>query len=142
MSMTRTGLLLTAVVASFIGLMSAPAHAEESQCGGDLETLQQQETALELLETAHAEGEAHRGTVRGELDALAEQIRTLRDEGAKPEAIDRLIVQRTRLLGELRRSQKVSKAVGSQIVVMRTQVQDANRAYLACVEGTLEGGLE
>ena len=135
--MTRTGLLLSAVVASFIGLMSAPAHAGDSQCGADLEMLQEQETALGLLETAHAEGEADRETVRGELDALAEQIRTLRDEGAEPAAIDRLVVRRTKLLGELRRSQKVSKAVGSQIAVLRTQVEDANRAYLACVEETL-----
>ena len=136
--MPRTGLLLTAVVASFIGLMSAPAHASQSACGEGLTTLQEQEAALDLLEAAHAEGQAHRDTVRGELDGLAEQIRTLRDEGAKPGAIEPLVAERTKLLSELERSLRVSKAVKNQIDVLRPEVEAATRAYLQCVEDTLE----
>ena len=129
--------VVVALAVSIACLMGTSAHAAEASCGADLSTLQEQETALDVLETAHEEGAKHREALRVEADTLGQRIRAMRAEGDEPGEINVVVLQRTKTLADLARSQRVGKAVATQIAVMREQVEDASREYLRCVEATL-----
>lgn len=129
-------LVSTSVIAFGIALAS-PAQAsttEAARCDAMLIDLAEKQQVLEDLQAAVEKGKADREALAQQASELAAEIASAKREGKEAEV---MVTRRAEILAELADLEALAPVVAAQADALASDVDAAERGYLACVDASL-----
>lgn len=138
--MSPTKIIFAVALGVSAALLGSPARAAGSslQCDDQLVDLGSMQAALTQMEEAVAANKTRRERLRTEASTLAATIADRLRDGASSLEVEPLAKQRSAALRELDQAQSIGPALEGQLEALLLQVDHAERAYIACIESTLD----
>jgi chromosome segregation ATPase len=121
------------LVAAAAPSMAVAGESNAEVCHAQLEGLDDARAALDQLEDAVATAKAERAQLKVRDAELAAEIALA--DGAQRDA---LVAERTTVQAELAAIADLLPAIEAQAVALRAELDSAERAYIGCIEATIE----